>query len=206
MGKPAVYYPVRAALESGLFKQVLVSTDDTEIAAIAQQYGAYVPFLRTSKAASDTATTAEALQDTLDQLMEQGQSFSNICVLYATALLLNSKYLQAGLELLESKELDAVWSVQPLRHPVGRSLIANGELLEFQWPENELKRSQDFPKSYVDAGQFYWLRLRSFEQQKRMLMEKTAFVELGFFDAQDIDNEEDWQIAEWKYRFKHHES
>jgi N-acylneuraminate cytidylyltransferase len=92
--------------------------------------------------------------------------------------------------------------MQVLRHPAGRALQFQDGFVQFQWPENALKRSQDMPQSYSDAGQFYWLKTQNFLKQGKIITEKTTGVVLDFFDAQDIDEEEDWKIAEWKYHYR----
>lgn len=202
MGKPSLAYPIDAAKASGLFQEIMVSTDDPSIAELALKLGASVPFMRSHETAGDYATTADAVKEVVDKLHDHDLHYSYLCVLYPTALLIQPSHIQRGFEQLQSGDYDSVLSMQELRHPAGRALRMEKGLVQFQWPENALIRSQDLPKSFIDAGQFYWLRTKSFLDQGKILMEKSGGVLLDFFDAQDIDEEEDWKIAEWKYRYR----
>jgi N-acylneuraminate cytidylyltransferase len=202
MGKPAIAYPIEAALQSGLFETVLVSTDDPYIAEIAQQYGASVPFLRSASNSGDAATSAEAVKEVLLNLIDRNLYYSDLCVIYPTAVLLKAQTLVEAYRMFQSGKYQSVMSIQALRHPAGRALLEDHGFIRFQWPENALKRSQDLPKSYVDAGQFYWLKWKDFLNEGKIISDKTGGLLLDYFEAQDIDEEADWKIAEWKYQYK----
>jgi len=200
-GLPMIAYTIRKALDSGLFDAVIVSTDDEEIATIAKAYGAEVPFLRSAENSSDTATTAAVLTEILGQLKQSGRVFEHACCLYPTAPLLPEPALRSGFELLQTAQFDSVISVCRFSYPIQRSLKAEGNLLTFAWPENRSVRSQDLETHYHDAGQFYWFKTAGFEENKQLFTDKTGFVELQERYVQDIDNEEDWLLAEIKYAF-----
>jgi len=200
-GLPMIAYAIQKALDSGLFDSVLVSTDDEETAAIAKAHGAEVPFLRSAENSSDTATTAEVLTEVLDRLKKSGNAYENACCIYPTAPLLPETALKEGFELLETQQFDTVISACRFSYPVQRSLKAEGDLLRFAWPENRSARSQDLEIHYHDAGQFYWFKTAAFEEKKQLFTDRTGFIELPERYVQDIDNEEDWLLAEIKYAF-----
>jgi N-acylneuraminate cytidylyltransferase len=200
-GEPIIAFAIRKAIGSGLFDRIIVSTDDEEIAAISRSCGAEVPFLRTEKSASDTATTAEVLEEVLLNLAAQGETFDCACCIYPTVPLLPVSSLAEGCEKLSSGRLDAVISVCRFSHPVQRSLKITGETVSFVWPENRSVRSQDLEPYFHDAGQFYWFRTAAFLREKQLFMEKTGCVELAERYVQDIDNPEDWLLAELKHAY-----
>lgn len=200
-GEPIIAFAIRKAIASRLFERIIVSTDDEEIAAISRPLGAEVPFLRTEKSASDTATTAEVLEEVLLNLAAQGETFDYACCIYPTVPLLPVSSLSQAFEKLSSGTLDSVIPVCRFSYPVQRSLKISGEIISFVWPDNRSVRSQDLAPYFHDAGQFYWFRTAAFLREKQLFMEKTGFVELVERYVQDIDNPEDWLLAEMKYAY-----
>jgi pseudaminic acid cytidylyltransferase len=203
LGKPIIAYSIEAALKSGLFDEVMVSTDDAEIAEIAKKFGAKVPFLRSAKNADDFATTADVLVEVLETYNAQNQAFDTMCCIYSTAPFITSERLQEGCELLETKKYSTVLPVLKFSFPIQRavSLDTVNKVAFFQ-PEYQLTRSQDLTAAFHDSGQFYWLSVSSFVETKKIWTDNTGAIILTEMEVQDIDTLEDWEIAEFKYKLK----
>ncbi len=199
-GKPIIAYSIEAAIGAGIFDTVMVSTDDKEIAEIARVYGADVPFLRSEKTSGDFASTADVVEEVLAEYESRGMSFDAFCCIYPTAPFLTGERLSEAARLLEKQEADGVVPVVRFGFPPQRCVVMKDGFLEFKWPENRLKRSQDLEPFYHDAGQFYFLKTESFLEQKQMFPLKTVPLVLEELEVQDIDNEVDWKMAEVKFR------
>ena len=202
-GKPIIEYSIEAALDSGVFQEVMVSTDDEEIARIAKNAGAMVPFLRSKENSGDMAMTHEVLIEVLRQYQEQGIQFDKVCCIYPTAPFLTAEKLQESMEKLEQAQADGVVPVVRYSFPPQRCFVMEAGLGEYKWPENRLKRSQDLEPWYHDCGQFYLMRVEPFLQQKSMVLQKTVPVIMDEIEVQDIDTLEDWRLAEVKYKLMH---
>lgn len=199
-GKSILAYSIEAALQSGIFDTVMVSTDDEEIAEIAKQYGAEVPFFRSEKTANDYAATGDVLLEVLKEYEKRGEHFDFVCCIYPTAPFVTAKKLQKAAGLLADKAADTVMPVVRFGFPPQRSVVLKDGYLQFKWPEYALARSQDLEPFFHDAGQFYFMRTESFLAQKKLVMEKTVPLEMDEMEVQDIDNEVDWKLAEVKFR------
>ncbi|MFW0758847.1 pseudaminic acid cytidylyltransferase [Pseudomonas sp. H11T01] len=200
-GEPMIARSIRTALSSGLFEQVVVSTDDEEIAALARACGAQVPFMRPATLADDFTGTAAVIVHALNTLHEQGQNFDYACCIYATAPLLQTRYLRQGLDVLEQHpEKSFAFSLCGFGFPIQRALTidAHGALASL-YPEFRETRSQDLPAAYQDAGQFYWGRTEAWLRGDVLFSEKSLPVILPRHLVQDIDTEEDWTRAEYLY-------
>lgn len=199
-GKPMLGWPVEAALGSGLFDEVMVSTDDDEIAETARALGAEVPFLRSAKASDDHATTADVLQEVLGAYAGQGRDFPLACCLYPTAPFVTPEDLRAGRETLLAGGFDTVLPVARFSFPIWRALSRDGAgRVRFAFPDHALARSQDLPEAYHDAGQWYWFRTAPFLASGTLLGANTGSLCLPMIRVQDIDTEEDWALAELKH-------
>jgi len=198
-GKPILAYSIEAALKSGVFDTVMVSTDDEEIARVAKEYGAEVPFMRSADNANDFATTKDVVREVLESYQKNGQEFDRLCCIYPTAPFVTAKGLESAMELLNTPGTQGAMPVVRFSFPPQRSLIIEEGSLRPKWPENTLKRSQDLEPMYHDAGQFYCLDVKSFLEQDTMVPAVTAPIVLSDLEVQDIDNEEDWKMAELKY-------
>ncbi|MDF2379960.1 pseudaminic acid cytidylyltransferase [Nostoc ellipsosporum NOK] len=205
-GKPILYYSIKAAQDSGLFSEIMVSTDDEEIAAVAKTYGANVPFLRTANNADDYATTADVLKEVLGQYQSLSQTFDNTCCIYPTAAFVTGQKLREAFEHLINGNYDSVFPVIPFSHSVLRSLKINEGKMEMAFPEYEKTRSQDLPAFYHDSGQFYWLRNEQFIASGNIYTANTGNIIITEMEAQDIDNETDWKLAEIKFKLLHGEA
>lgn len=198
-GKPIIAYSIEAALQSGLFEEVMVSTDDGEIAGIAREFGASVPFMRSSTSAGDYASTDDVLLEVLTAYKEQGREFASFCCLYPTAPFVTAQKLKTAMELLETA--DSVMPVVAFSFPPQRCMVINeaGEL-QMKWPEHAKTRSQDLEPYYHDCGQFYCCRTAPFLQYGTTDLPGMLPVIMSELEVQDIDNPDDWAIAELKYQ------
>lgn len=202
-GRPILCYAIEAALKSGLFSEVMVSTDDRLIAETAVKYGASVPFMRDANLADDFSTTAEVLLDVLEKYRSSGREFDRLCCIYPTAAFVLPEHIRQGFEQLENGQASVVFPVLPFEYPIWRAMRKTDEhLLEMIWPENENKRSQDLEKAWHDAGQWYWLNVPDFLENKRILGGKAAGIPLSHLDAHDIDWPDDWELAELKFEIR----
>lgn len=199
-GKPIMAYSIEAALESGTFDTVMVSTDDREIAEVAEKYGAVVPFFRSEETSNDYAVTSQVLAEVLDEYEGRGHYFDRLCCIYPTAPFITADRLRTAMELLEEKGADSVLPVVRFSFPPQRGVVFQDGFLKFKWPEHRNTRSQDLEPFYHDVGQFYCLNVGSFRKQQVLVMERTVPLVLSELEIQDIDTEEDWKLAELKYR------
>ena len=198
-GKPIIAYSIEVALETRLFDEVMVSTDDLDIAEIAKSYGANVPFLRSKETSDDYATTMDVIEEVIEMYGDINKEFTSVCCLYPTAVLANSKDIREGYELL--KEADMVLPVTEFSFPPLRSFMVNDAgLAEFRFPEYRNTRSQDLEVWYHDAGQWYWYDRKVLG--KNIVSSKKKVLKLSNFKVQDIDNLVDWKLAELKYKLR----
>jgi pseudaminic acid cytidylyltransferase len=200
-GEPMIAHSIRAALASGVFDQVIVSTDDYEIANVARAHGADVPFMRPAELADAFTGTAAVIQHALCTLDALDQRYDYACCLYATAPLLQARYLRQGLEALEvAAKKSYAFSVCSFGFPVQRALLIDSDgSLGAMHPEFRSVRSQDLPVAYQDAGQFYWGRSDAWLRGDTVFSELSLPVILPRHLVQDIDSPEDWLRAEYLY-------
>jgi len=196
-GVPMIVRSIRTALDSGLFEQVVVSTDDAEIADVARANGAHVPFMRPVELADDFTGTAAVIAHALQQL----PAFEYACCVYASAPLLQTRFLRQGLELLEQyPDKSFAFSVTDFGFPVQRALTLDGQgALTALYPEFRNTRSQDLPAAFQDAGQFYWGRSEAWLRGEVLYSPASLPVILPRYLVQDIDTVEDWKRAEYLY-------
>jgi pseudaminic acid cytidylyltransferase len=200
LGKPIIAYSIEAAVNSGLFNEVMVSTDDAEIAAIAKQYGATVPFIRSVENSNDFAATVDVLKEVeLNYQQEQNRIFDHICCIYPTAPLIKQAQLTEGIKLLIQDNLDVVFPIVEFSYPIWRGVEIFEGKTKMVWPEYINSRSQDLKKVYHDAGQWYWYRPDKITYT--LFTKNTASVILKEEEVQDIDTLTDWSLAEIKYRY-----
>ena len=199
-GKPIIAYSIRAALDSEIFDEVMVSTDSEEIAEIARAYGAKVPFMRSAKTSDDFATTADVLMEVLERYQEMDRTFDVMSCIYPTAPFVTPQKLQSAYDTLKKEQAVMAMPVVAFSYPPQRSYVLNGNMLEMKWKENYNKRSQDLEKMYHDAGQFYMYQVDAFVRLKGQMTESIVPVIVDEMEVQDIDNETDWKLAEQKYR------
>lgn len=197
-GEPMIVGSIRTALASGLFERVVVSTDDLEIADVARAHGAEVPFMRPAELADAFTGTAAVIQHALGTL-EQPYDFA--CCIYATAPLLQARFLRQGFEALQAAaDKSYAFSVCGFGFPIQRALLIRPDgSLDAMHPEYRDVRSQDLPTAYQDAGQFYWGRSEAWLRGDVIFSAQSLPVMLPRHLVQDIDNDEDWLRAEYLY-------
>lgn len=200
IGKPIISYSIEAVLKSGLFDEVMVSTDDMEIAEIAKQYGAKVPFMRTTDTSNDYATTADVIREVLGCYRQLGFEYDTICCIYSTAPFVSATLLCDSYEFLHNHGFDSVITTVSFSYPVQRGLRISDGKLRMVYPEYKNSRSQDLETIYHDAGQFYISSVKAFESNNGFKGNNTGAIVLSELEVQDLDTETDWQLAEMKYR------
>lgn len=200
LGKPIMCYSIEAALESGLFEEIMVSTDDEEIAQIAREAGASVPFMRSSATANDYATTDDVLLEVLAEYEKRGRTFEYMACIYPTAPFVTGEKLRAALQLLMKENAAGVMPVVQFSFPPQRGMAVRDGRLEYCYPENAMKRSQDLEAVYHDCGQFYFYQIEKYRACKGDLEEGYVPIVVPETEVQDIDNLSDWKIAEMKYQ------
>ena len=203
LGKPILEYSIEAALGADCFQEVMVSTDDEEIARIARHAGAQVPFMRSENTANDYATTADVILEVLESYERIGKKFDQVCCIYPTAPFVTANALKTAMMLLEQERSDCVIPVVKFSFPPQRCVVINQGRLTPKWPENMKVRSQDLEPFYHDCGQFYCLDVRKFREQKVIWMKDVVPFIQDESTVQDIDTLEDWKIAEMKYQIMH---
>jgi pseudaminic acid cytidylyltransferase len=204
LGKPIICYPIDAAKASGLFEEIMVSTDSDEIAALALSSGISIPFKRSDKNADDFATLTDVALEVIDNYKKIEKQFDFVCIILPTAVFVSAEKLKATyLQLNKDPHLSAVVPVTQFSHPVQRAFIISDNELRMLYPENINYRTQDLQPAYYDSGQFYWIRTTDFLSQKKIFMNHTEVIELPELEIQDIDTEEDWKVAELKYSLLH---
>lgn len=201
LGKPIIAYSIEAAIGSGLFDEVMVSSDDDEIIAVAKEYGANVPFRRSDKNSDDWATTADVIIEVLNNYMKKGNFFDHVCCLYPTAPMVKIDKLKESINYLIQGKFDVVFPIVSFDFPIWRGLQINEKgRSEFIWPEFARSRSQDLKPAFHDAGQFYWLDVAVFLKDEEILNSNTGNILISKMEVQDIDDSEDWNIAELKFK------
>lgn len=199
-GKPIIEYSIQAAKESGIFDEIMVSTNDKKIAAIAVKAGANVPFLRSEVNSDDYATTSDVLLEVLEQYEKVGIQFENACCIYPTAPFVTAQKLKGAMELLKKENCDSVIPVVSFSFPPLRGMTLKEGKLEYMWQEYAMKRTQDLEEIYHDCGQFYAFCVKQFKDSKKLVMDNTVGMVVSELEVQDIDNETDWELAEAKYQ------
>lgn len=199
-GKPIIAYSIEAAVKSEVFDKVMVSTDDEEIAAIAVNFGAEVPFLRSQETSDDFATTADVINEVLKEYENRGQNFDYFACIYPTAPFITCLKLKSAMANMLEQKADGLVSVTKFSFPPQRAfVIRNGELT-YQYPQYERTRSQDLEPIYHDCGQFYFCSCNSFMKYHSMIVPHSVPFVISEEEVQDIDTMSDWMIAEAKYR------
>lgn len=204
-GKPIIAYSIEAALRSQCFDEVMVSTDDKEIAGLSMKLGAKVPFLRSPESASDYASTVDALLDVLHSYQRLGREFRYLCCLYPTAPFVTAQKLRKAMSLLSDVQVYSVIPVVAFSFPPQRSFILKDGAIQIAHPEWFSCRSQDLETQYHDCGQYYCCNAQRFLECKSLIGSKTLPILTPEAEVQDIDTPEDWKLAEIKYRLLHAE-
>jgi pseudaminic acid cytidylyltransferase len=200
-GKPIIAYSISAAQQTGLFDQVVVSTDDEEIAAVAREFGAATPFVRPKEIADDFTGTNAVVKHAVAWFYSQSNDITHACCLYATAPLVQARFITEGYEALSRSDAAFAFSVTSYAFPIQRAVRITPEgRVDAIYPEHRMTRSQDLEHAYHDAGQFYWGTARAFLEDMPLFAPHSIGVILPRHLVQDIDTLEDWDRAELMYR------
>lgn len=200
-GKPMIGWSIEAAVQSGCFDRVVVSTDDTEIADVARQCGAEVPFMRPAHLSDDHTGTIPVIAHAIEWFIGRGSDIRKACCLYATAPFVRAQDLQAGLVELETQACDYAFSMTSYAFPIQRALqLTTAGRVRMFYPEHFNTRSQDLQEAYHDAGQFYWGSADAWLANRPIFSENSVPVLLPRHRVQDIDTQEDWERAELMFR------
>lgn len=202
LGEPIISYSIKTALDSNLFDEVMVSTDDKEIAEIALKFGASVPFLRSEVNSRDTSTTIDVIKEVIYKYKQLGVTFDYTCCIYPCAPFIKKEMLWASIKKLNANSLDCVFPVIKYGHPIQRALhIVENDNIEMINPENMQIRTQDLEPTFHDLGQFYFFKTDVIVTNDKLWNENTGFVELKEMESHDIDTNDDWEIAEFKFKY-----
>ncbi len=200
-GKPIIAWSIEAALESECFEQVIVSTDDKEIADIAQTYGAEVPFTRPESLSTDETATIPVIKHAIEWQQEQGRAPSRVCCIYATAPFVNAEDIRRGFDAIVKYDCDFAFAVTSFAFPIQRAIkITPAGRVEMFHPDHFNSRSQDLEEAYHDAGQFYWGKSDAWLQDRMIFGHGAMPIVLPRHRVQDIDTLEDWARAEWLFK------
>lgn len=200
LGKPIIAYSIETAISSGLFDEIMVSTNDKEIAEIALQYGAKVPFFRSLENSSDVATTFDVIEEVLFQYKQSGLEFDFVCCLYPCAPFVTKFILNDAFWKLTNQMYDLVFPIIKYSTPIQRAIRIDNNKARFVNPEFSIYRTQDFENKFFDSGQFYFFKPNALLKEKTLIVENSGFILLNKNRAEDIDELEDWEAAEIKYR------
>lgn len=201
LGKPIISYSIEAAIESGLFDEIMVSTENEYISEIALKYGANVPFFRSVKNSNDYATTIDVIEEVINIYKEEGIEFDYSCCIYPCAPFISANILKQSFNKLIKFKLDSVFPIVKYGHPIQRALKINSlGLIDMVVPQNMQLRSQDFEARYHDAGQFYFFDTIKVLNERKLWTKNTGYIELAETETHDIDSLDDWYYAEMKYK------
>lgn len=203
-GKPMIVWSIEAAHKSGCFDQIIVSTDDNEIAEVAKRYGAEVPFMRPPSLSDDHTGTTAVIQHAIEFFLLSEISIDAVCCVYATAPFIMARDIRHGLRRLEEEKCDYVFPVTTYPSPIQRAIrVTKQGRIEMLNPEFFNTRSQDLEDTYHDAGQFYWGRTEAWLSNKIIFAADSIPLLLPRYQVQDIDTLEDWIYAEWMHKASH---
>jgi N-acylneuraminate cytidylyltransferase len=204
LGKPIIAYSIEAALHSGLFDEVMVSTDDKEIAEIALKFGAKVPFMRSPRNSDDFASTYDVIYEVIIKYKEiLNKEFSSLCCIYSCAPFVSKEILIEGFQKLNKDNFDSVFPIVPYSFPIQRALSLNDGKISMIDEKYLITRSQDLEDKYHDAGQFYWCNTEKLILNSKILTKNSGSIVVSELKAQDIDTEIDWKLAELKFKLAH---
>jgi pseudaminic acid cytidylyltransferase len=200
-GKPIIAYSIEAALQSNCFEEVIVSTDDAEIAEVAKKYGAQVPFIRPTELSNDYSGTIPVIKHAIEWLEENNRTIKGVCCLYATAPFVQPQTISSAFQQLQESKVDYCFSATSFTFPIQRAIrITQDDKVGMFYPEYFNVRSQDLEEAYHDAGQFYWGKAQAFKNELPIFSEAASLYILPRYLVQDIDTTEDWIRAEAMHR------
>ena len=197
-GKPVIFYSIKAEFERKVFSEVIVSTDDEEIAEYSRSQGAKIPWLRSKELSNDFATTSQVMQDAVMKL--DSENLENVCCIYPVTALLRPKYISEGLSVLNNGDWNYVFSaVKNDSNPQRFFTLNPTNSVSMLLPDFELTRTQDLEQTFHDAGQFYWGKKSAWLDKRPILDSPSTIIELSKDEAIDIDTFSHWKLAEDLY-------
>jgi len=199
-GKPMLSYAINACKDAGIFLEIMVSTDSDEIAIVARNNGAQVPFMRSQKTADDFATTFDVLEEVIANYKEKNQEFNYICCIYPCVPFLTGKTLKDAYNQLIASGNDALQPVCKFSVPIEWAMKIEDGILVPNDRKAQLIRSQDLTPKYFDAGMFYMIKTEALFKEKSLTPVKTMAYVIDEREVQDIDTIDDWKMAELKYK------
>ena len=202
LGRPIIAYSIQATILSGVYDEIMVSTDDNEIAEIAKSYGANVPFLRSPDTSNDYASTADVIFEVLNNYKKIGKEFDTVSCIYSTAPFITPERIQEAFSFIDGN-VDSVFTCVAYSYPPQRGLRITDGKISMIHPEHLMSRSQDLEPIYHDAGQFYISMVESFRRNGSFWGDNTAGLVLSELEVQDLDTPTDWLLAEMKYKLIH---
>lgn len=203
-GKPLIAWTINHAIESKLFDQIFVSTDDSEIAAIAKTYGASIAKLRDANLSNDHATLIEVMQSEAEKLIADNfNPMDSLCCLYPASPMLNFKKVQEGIMVVNEKKADFAIAIKEFEQSPMRALAVNeAGLLQYKFPQNAITRTQDLETLFTDAGQFTIATIGKWAQTNTTLEGRIFPIKIGKYEAIDIDDLSDWKFAEEIFKIR----
>ncbi len=195
-GKPIIAYSIIAAKKAEIFDKIIVSTDSHKIAEVAKAYGAKAPFMRPKELADDYTPTVPVLIHALKTIEQRGEKVDYCCCIYATAPFIQPYYIKEGFRLIKQEKATTAFAITTYPSPIFRALGIENMRLKMIWPKYENTRSNDLPEAYHDAGQFYWINVKKFLKDKKLYSDNSVPVIIPRYQVQDIDTQEDWEMAE----------
>ena len=200
-GRPVMAYSIQAAISSGVFERIVVSTDCPKTAELAESCGAEVPFVRPAELADDLTPTIPVIAHALEFFSAADVTFDHVCCIYASAPFVLAADLVAGLQkMVANPQADFLIPITTFAFPIFRALKSEQGNIKMFWPEHEQTRSQDLPEAYHDAGQFYWGRSKAWTGQTGLYSANTIAMSIPRHRVQDLDTLEDWERAEKMYQ------
>ncbi len=196
-GKPLIAWSIEAAIKSQLFDRIILSSEDQEIIKIGKEYGAEAPFLRPINLSDDFSSTDDVMKHAALWIKDNSINVNSLCCIYATAPFLLIDDLVLGLKKFKEGNFSYVFSATDYSASIFRSFeYSDNNGINMFYPENYEKRSQDLPKAYHDAGQFYWGKLDAWINKENVFSKFSYPIILPRWRVQDIDTIEDWERAE----------
>ena len=198
--KPIIAYAIEACLSSNIFKEVMVSTEDKEIAEISSKYMAKVPFMRSGKTSNDFTSTYDVLEEVVLEYKKLDKEFDNVCCVYPCVPFLTGKILKKAYDKFIRYKANALIPVVKFSYPIQRSLRIENNILKYVYPEFEKSRSQDLEPMFHDVGMFYFIKTKTLLSEKTLVCKNSTYFKMKVTQIQDIDSIEDWEMAELKYK------
>jgi pseudaminic acid cytidylyltransferase len=200
LGAPIIKYSIDAALKSKCFDEVMVSTEDHEIAAIAKSFGAKVPFFRSKETAKDHSTLVDVIDEVIFEYKKRGVSFKYFCCILPTVPFISSQLLKKSFLMLDKSKSDSLIPITKFNVPIQQGIRIINNNIKLLNEKSWKTRSQDYEQIYYDCGMFYWMKVNSFLKQKDLFATDCVPFVISELQIQDIDTKEDWEMAQLKYK------